>query len=47
MGKLYAKKRQSIKEMKPSKSAVSFILSYSQAMKMVKVGNLTFENIAN
>ena len=47
MAKLYSKKRQSIKEMKPSKSAVSFILSYSQAMKMVKVGNLTFENIAN
>lgn len=47
MGKLYAKKRQSIKEMKPSKSAVSFILSYSQAMKMIKVGTLTFENIAN
>lgn len=47
MGKLYAKKRQSIKEMKPSKSAVSFILSYSQAMKMIKVGKLTFENIVN
>jgi hypothetical protein len=47
MGKLYAKKRQSIKEMKPSKSAVSFILSYSQAMKMIKVGTLTFENIVN
>jgi hypothetical protein len=47
MGKLYTKKRQSIKEMKPSKSTVSFILSYSQAMKMIKVGTLTFENIVN
>jgi hypothetical protein len=47
MGKLYAKKRQSIKEMKPSKNVVSLILSYSQAMKMVKVGNITFESIAN
>ncbi len=47
MGKLYAKKRQSIKEMKPSKSVVSFILSYSKAMKIVKVGTLTFESIAN
>jgi hypothetical protein len=47
MGKLYAKKRLSIKEMKPSKNAVSFILCYSKAMKMVKVGNLTFECIAN
>lgn len=47
MGKLYAKKRQSIKEMKPSKSAVSFILSYSQAMKIIKVGTHTFENIVN
>ena len=47
MGKLYAKKRQSIKEMKPSKNVVSLILSYSKAMKMVKVGTLTFESIAN
>lgn len=47
MGKLYAKKSQSIKEMKPSKSAVSFILSYSQAMKIIKVGTHTFENIVN
>jgi hypothetical protein len=47
MGKLYAKKRQSIKEMKPSKKVVSLILSYSQAMKIVKVGTHTFENIAN
>lgn len=47
MAKLYSKKRQSIKEMKPSAATISFILSYSQAMKIVKVGNLTFENIAN
>lgn len=47
MAKLYSKKRQSIKEMKPSKETVSFILSYSQAMKIVKVGKLTFENIVN
>ena len=47
MAKLYPKKRKSIEEMKPSKETVSFILSYSQAMKIVKVGNLTFENIVN
>ena len=47
MAKLYSKKRKSIKEMKPSKETVSFILSYSQAMKIVKVGNLTFETIVN
>jgi hypothetical protein len=47
MAKLYSKNRQSIKEMKPSKETVSFILSYSRAMKIIKVGNLTFENIVN
>ena len=47
MAKLYSKKRKSIEEMKPSTAIVSFILSYSQAMKIIKVGNMTFENIVN
>ena len=47
MAKLYSKKRKSIEEMTPHKDTVSFILSYSQAMKIVKVGKLTFENIVN
>lgn len=47
MAKLYSKKRKSIKEIKPNKEIVSFILSYSKAMNLIKVGNLTFENIAN
>jgi hypothetical protein len=47
MAKLYTKKSKSIKEMQPSKETVSFILSYSLAMKTVKVGQLTFQNIVN
>jgi hypothetical protein len=47
MAKLYSKKRKSIEEMKPSAAIVSFILRYSQAMKIIKVGNMTFENIVN
>lgn len=47
MAKLYSKKRNSIKEMKPSAATISFILSYSQALKIVKVGKLTFDTLAN
>ena len=47
MAKLYSKRKKSIKEIKPNKEIVSFILSYSKALKIVKVGNLTFENVVN
>lgn len=48
MAKLYSRKKQTQKnELLPSKSTVNLILSYSRALKIVRVGNLTFENLSN
>ncbi|WP_162141189.1 hypothetical protein [Flavobacterium indicum] len=48
MAKLYSRKKQvSKKELLPSKTTVNLILSYSKALKIVRVGSLTFENLSN
>lgn len=48
MAKLYTKKKSEVQDLLlPSKTTVNFILSYSKALKMVKVGRLTFENLSN
>lgn len=47
MAKLYMKKKAEEQELLPSKTTINFILSYSKALKMVKVGRLTFENLSN
>jgi len=47
MAKLYSKKALANTKMLPKKQTISFILNYSKALNVVKVGNLNFEIIAN
>jgi hypothetical protein len=47
MAKLYSKKKLAIQEMKPKKETISFLLNYSKALSIHKVGNTNFEIIAN
>lgn len=47
MAKIYSKKALASKDLKPKKEVVSFLLSYSQALKVVKIDNKSFEIIAN
>jgi hypothetical protein len=47
MAKLYTKKKNAAPKMLPKKETVNFILSYSKALTVIKVGNQNFENIAN
>lgn len=47
MAKLYTKKELAIPKMLPKNETVKFILSYSAALNVVKVGNQKFELIAN
>ncbi|HEY6143512.1 MAG TPA: hypothetical protein VIV55_08890 [Flavobacterium sp.] len=47
MAKIYSKKTLAIKTMKPSKETISFLLSYSKALNVIKVNDKSFEVIAN
>ncbi|MFD2909557.1 hypothetical protein ACFSX9_12530 [Flavobacterium ardleyense] len=47
MAKLYSKQKLAIQNMKPKKETISFLLSFSKALSIHKVGNLSFEIIAN
>ena len=47
MAKIYSKKTLVTKNLKPKKEVVSFLLNYSQALKIVKIDNKSFEIIAN
>ncbi len=47
MAKLYSKKKLAIQSMKPKKETISFLLSFSKALSIHKVGNSTFEIMAN
>ena len=47
MAKLYSKKKLAPQMILPKKETISFLLNYSKALSIVKVGNLTFESIAN
>lgn len=47
MAKLYTKKKKATPKMLPKKETVNFILSYSKALRIVKVGDVNFETIAN
>ena len=47
MAKLYTKKKNATPEMLPKKETVDFILSYSKALKIIKVGDQNIETIAN
>lgn len=47
MAKIYSKKSLVTKTMKPSKEIVSFLLSYSKALTIIKIEDKSFEIIAN
>ncbi|MDQ6469358.1 MULTISPECIES: hypothetical protein [unclassified Flavobacterium] len=47
MAKIYSKKALASKNLKPKKEVVSFLLSYSQALTVVKIEDKTFDIIAN
>lgn len=47
MAKIYSKKALATPKMAPKKETVHFLLSYSKALNIIKVGENTFEHIAN
>jgi len=47
MAKLYSKKKLAPQMILPKKETISFLLNYSKALSIHKVGKSTFENIAN
>jgi hypothetical protein len=47
MAKIYTKKNVASQNMLPKKSTISFILNYSKALKIIQLGNMKFEIIAN
>ena len=47
MAKIYSKKASVSQPMKPSEETISFLLSYSKALSVVKIKNLSFEIISN
>ncbi|MEZ4854571.1 hypothetical protein [Flavobacterium sp.] len=48
MAKLYSKQKLTAqKSVLPKKETVSFLLNYSKALKITKVGNIKFETIVN
>jgi hypothetical protein len=47
MAKLYSKKALATTKMLPKKETIQFILNYSKALKIIKIGNKNFEIIAN
>lgn len=47
MAKLYSKKKLVSQKMKPKKETISYLLNYSKALSIHKVGTSSFEIIAN
>jgi hypothetical protein len=47
MAKLYSKKALANTKMLPKKETINFLLNYSKALNVIKVGNLNFEILAN
>lgn len=47
MAKLYSKQALARTKMIPKKETISFILNYSKALNIIKIGNRNFEIIAN
>jgi hypothetical protein len=47
MAKLYSKKALATTKMLPKKETIQFILNYSKALKIIKIGSKNFEIIAN
>jgi hypothetical protein len=47
MAKIYSKKALACQNLKPKKEVISFLLSYSQALTIMKIENKNFEIVAN
>ena len=47
MAKLYTEKKLATSKMLPKRETVNFILNYSKALSVVKIGNKNFEILAN
>jgi hypothetical protein len=47
MAKIYSKKAKGHQKVQPSKATLDFLLNYSKALTMLKVGTMTFEHLAN
>ena len=47
MAKLYSKKSLLNSRKMPQKSTIKFLLAYSQALQVIKVGKMNIELIAN
>jgi hypothetical protein len=47
MAKIYSKEKLVANSMKPKKETISFLLNYSKALSIVKVGKMKIETIAN
>lgn len=47
MAKIYSKKPLAVNPMKPSKKTISFLLSYSKALSVIKVDGKNMEIVAN
>jgi hypothetical protein len=47
MAKIYSKKASVSEKRKPSKETISFLLSYSKALSIIKIDNKSFEIISN
>jgi hypothetical protein len=47
MAKTYSKKTSASKNRKPSKETISFLLSYSKALSVMKIDNRIFEIMSN
>lgn len=47
MAKLYSKKALANTKMLPKKETINFLLNYSKALNVIKIGNMNFEILAN
>ncbi len=47
MAKIYSQKQPAASKMLPKKRTIDFLLSYSKALTILKVGSLSIESIAN
>lgn len=47
MAKLYTEKKLATPKMLPKRETVNFILNYSKALSVIKIGNNNIEIIAN
>lgn len=47
MAKLYTKEKNATQKMLPKKETISFILNYSKALRVVKVGEEKIEIVTN